>query len=123
MRGRSSTQNSSDRFGQIDRVSSELLNGTTLFHWCVIEVALDSRVVVGVRVGRRVGQVSSLIASFYPSSRAVTTVDGDTFYLEGDLDSNLNARAFWMDWLHVHDFDSVVDVSEEYIAAMRRGLQ
>ncbi len=122
MRVHSSTQNPSDPFGQLDRGSSKLLAGTTLLHWCVIEVAVGSRVVVGFRVGRCVGEVSSLIASFCPSSRAVTTVDGDTFYLEGALNSN-NAREHWVHWLQAHDFDGLLDVSEDYVASMRGALQ
>ncbi|MES2993053.1 MAG: hypothetical protein V4844_16645 [Pseudomonadota bacterium] len=122
MRGHSSTYNPADRFGQLDRGQPDHLAGT-LFHWCVIEVAVGSRVVVGVRVGRCVAEVSSLLASFHPSSRSVMTFDGAKFYLDGALDSTLNSRVHWMDWLQAHGFDGLVDVSQEYITAMQRGLQ
>jgi hypothetical protein len=99
------------------------VTGATLFHWCVIELEVGSRVIVGVRTGRRIGEVSGLLASFCPSSRAATTTDGETFYLGGALDSNLQARANWMRWLEESGFEGLADVSQQYSAAMRVGLQ
>jgi hypothetical protein len=47
---------------------------------------------------------------------------GDTFYLEGASNFEV-AGAHWMRWLQAHEFDGLLDVSQDYVASMGRALQ
>lgn len=97
--------------------------GKVLFHWCVIEIQVGSRVVVGIPEGTRLGGVSSLVTGFSPISRAVTTSTGDTFYLGGVLKADRNAGRLWMQRFEEQGIEDLRDVSDEYWSAMAGSLQ